>query len=435
MKMENESYLSLYELNGLVRDVLETSMPRWYWVKAEISDLREVGGHCYIELIEKEERTNTPIAKAHACCWRNKWTMVRQHFMRVAQMPLARGMKTLFRVHAQFHENYGFSWIIEDIDPTFTLGDMARKRQRIVKQLKEEGVFDDNRSLPLPLFAQRIAVISSEGAAGYGDFTTQLAHNEFGYHFSATLFPAIMQGEEVERSIIAALDRIHRQQECFDCVVITRGGGASSDLSGFDALELARNVANFPLPVITAIGHERDESVLDMIAKVRVKTPTAAAAFLIDHLHHVDLQIENARDRIVRYVEQRMRMESNRISHLSVRIPSLFTVVRTVQTSRLDRFQQRMTTALLAKVERSAEVIRLLESRLQPATERSMMKEHHRLEMLIQRTTALDPQRILDRGYSITLLHGKAVRDASQLASGDTLETRLSNGKVRSVVE
>ena len=429
------SYLSLSELNGLVRDVLESYLPKWYWVKAEISELREVGGHCYIELIEKDERTNTPIAKAHACCWRTRWNIVRSHFERVAQMPLSRGMKTLFQVHAQFHENYGFSWIIENIDPTFTLGDMARKRQAIVRQLKAEGVFDDNHNLPLPIFTQRIAVISSAGAAGYGDFTNQLANNEFGYYFTTTLFTAVMQGEEVESSVISALNRIHEQQDLFDCVVITRGGGATSDLSGFDALDLARNVANFPLPVITAIGHERDESVLDMIAKVRVKTPTAAAAFLIDHLHQVDMLIDNARERIVRYVEQRMRTETNRIEHLSVRIPSLFAVVRTAQTSRLDHLQHRMSMALLSKLERNGEVVRQLESRLQPAIERKMMSERHRLELLTQRTTALDPQRILDRGYSITLHQGKAVRDASSLSAGDTIETRLSNGEIRSVVK
>ena len=276
----SKNTVTLYELNHLVSKVIESEMPSEYWVEAELSECRESRGHCYMELIQKDERTATPIAKASAKCWANKWMLIRPGFERTTGQRLHAGMKVLLKVYAQFHEAYGFSWIVTDIDPTYTLGDMARKRQEIIRQLKEEGVFDLQKELQLPLFCQRIAVISSETAAGYGDFCNQLADNPYGFQFQTRLFPAIMQGEGVEQSIIAALERIfsfHIPQN-FDAVVIIRGGGATSDMSGFDTLALAENVANFPLPIITGIGHDRDECILDMVSHTRVKTPTAAAA-------------------------------------------------------------------------------------------------------------------------------------------------------------
>jgi exodeoxyribonuclease VII large subunit len=272
-------HLSLFELNSIVSEIISMSLPDSYWVEAELSEAREAyGGHCYMELIEKDERSNTPIAKAHASCWRNRWMLIKPHFERVTGQRIHAGMKVLLKVHAQFHENYGFSWIVDDIDPNYTLGDMARKRQEIIQTLKEDGVFELQKELRLPMFCQRIAVISSASAAGYGDFCNQLADNGYGLQFVTSLFPATMQGEGVEQSVIAALNQINAEWEQWDCVVIIRGGGATSDLSGFDTLALAENVANFPLPIITGIGHERDESVLDMISFRRVKTPTAAEA-------------------------------------------------------------------------------------------------------------------------------------------------------------
>ena len=242
--MKSERHLTLYELNQLVREVIESEMSNEYWVEAELSECRESRGHCYMELIQKDEQTATPIAKASAKCWANKWMLIRPGFERTTGQRLHAGMKILLKVYAQFHEAYGFSWIVTDIDPTYTLGDMARKRQEIIRQLKAEGVFDLQKELQLPLFCQRIAVISSETAAGYGDFCNQLADNPYGFKFCTQLFPAIMQGEGVEQSIIAALERIYSLTSYpspptsdFDCVVIIRGGGATSDMSGFDTLE------------------------------------------------------------------------------------------------------------------------------------------------------------------------------------------------------
>ena len=228
--------LTLFELNTLVRETLALEMPDEYWVEAELSEAREVRGHCYMELIQKEEGSNTPVAKASAKCWANTWQLVKPHFMRITGQQIHAGMKVMLKVFAQFHESYGFSWIVTDIDPTYTMGDMARKRQEIIRLLKEEGVFELQKELQLPMFCQRVAVISSANAAGYGDFVNQLENNEYDFRFHTQLFPATMQGEGVEQSVILALEKIYKMHlgfmnnEKFDCVVIIRGGGATSDL-------------------------------------------------------------------------------------------------------------------------------------------------------------------------------------------------------------
>ena len=430
------NHLSLYELNSLVRDVISMSLPDSYWVEAELSEAREgYGGHCYMELIEKDEHSNTPIAKAHASCWRNRWMLLKPQFERVTGQRIHAGMKVLLKVHAQFHENYGFSWIVDDIDPTYTMGDMARKRMEIIQTLKEEGVFDLQKELKLPMFCQRIAVISSATAAGYGDFCNQLADNGYGLQFTTALFAATMQGEGVEQSVISALNRINEEWENWDCVVIIRGGGATSDLSGFDTLALAENVANFPLPIITGIGHERDESVLDMISFQRVKTPTAAAAFLVDHLTEVYARIEDAQEAIVNYVKRRLQVERMKFERLSTQIPTLFSLVKVCQSNRLDQLLNR----LKVKAERipadGLHRLEMLEARLKEPVARKLERELHRIDMLSQRAIAQDPERLLSRGYSITLKDGKSIKDASQLKAGDEIETRFAKGVAKAVVK
>ena len=430
------NHLSLYELNSLVRDVISMSLPDSYWVEAELSEAREgYGGHCYMELIEKDEHSNTPIAKAHASCWRNRWMLLKPQFERVTGQRIHAGMKVLLKVHAQFHENYGFSWIVDDIDPTYTMGDMARKRMEIIQTLKEEGVFDLQKELKLPMFCQRIAVVSSATAAGYGDFCNQLADNGYGLQFTTALFAATMQGEGVEQSVISALNRINEEWENWDCVVIIRGGGATSDLSGFDTLALAENVANFPLPIITGIGHERDESVLDMISFQRVKTPTAAAAFLVDHLTEVYARIEDAQEAIVNYVKRRLQVERMKFERLSTQIPTLFSLVKVRQSNRLDQLLNR----LKVKAERipadGLHRLDMLEARLKEPVARKLERELHRIDMLSQRAIAQDPERLLSRGYSITLKDGKSIKDASQLKAGDEIETRFAKGVAKAVVK
>ena len=409
--MRSEKFHTLFELNRLVRETIECEMPNEYWVEAELSECRELRGHCYMELIEKDKQTATPIAKASAKCWASKWILVRPYFERTTGQRLVAGMKVLLKVYPQFHEAFGFSWIVTDIDPTYTLGDMARKRQEIIRQLKEEGVFDLQKELTLPLFCQRIAVISSETAAGYGDFCNQLADNPYGFQFQTQLFPAIMQGESIEQSIINALERIYDQP--FDCVVIIRGGGATSDMSGFDTLALAEHVANFPLPIITGIGHDRDESILDMVSHTRVKTPTAAAALLIDHLKEVLDTVNNAQNSITRLVQQKLSTLSTQLSSVSEAIPRLFSIVKTRQEAKIDALQQRLPMLI----------------------ERRFLAENHRLQLMEEKLKALDPQLLLKRGYSITLHKGRAVKDATTLKAGDEIETRLAQGLIHSIVK
>ena len=452
--------LTLYELNALVRETLALEMPDEYWVEAELSEAREVRGHCYMELIQKDEHSNTPVAKASAKCWASTWQLVKPHFMRVTGQEIHAGMKVLLKVYAQFHESYGFSWIVTDIDPTYTMGDMARKRMEIIRQLKEEGVFELQKELQLPMFCQHIAVISSANAAGYGDFVNQLENNEYGFRFHTQLFPAVMQGEGVEQSVIGALNKIFESTECkteslefatanndsslftlhssldkFDCVVIIRGGGATSDLSGFDTLALAEHVANFPLPIITGIGHERDESVLDMVSHTRVKTPTAAAAFLIGHLKAVLDAIEDAEQRITSIVRQQMDMEKIRLLHLSQQIPTLFSLVRSRQEASIDRLQGNLRLSVTRRLQEERHRLDIHSHNLMPVIERRLLRERHQLDMLNEKLEVLNPELLLRRGYSITLSGGKVVKDASILKSGDELETRLSKGTVRSVVK
>jgi len=431
--MKSEQHITLLELNRLVREVIECEMPHEYWVEAELSECRESHGHCYMELIQKDEQTATPVAKASAKCWASKWMLIRPGFERITGQRLHAGMKVLLKVYAQFHEAFGFSWIVTDIDPTYTLGDMARKRQEIIRQLKAEGVFDLQKELRLPLFCQRIAVISSETAAGYGDFCNQLADNPYGFQFETHLFPAIMQGEGVEQSIIAALERIYDLP--FDCVVIIRGGGATSDMSGFDTLALAENVANFPLPIITGIGHDRDESILDMVSHTRVKTPTAAAAFIIAHLKKVLDAINDAQERIAGYTNQKLSVLKAQLSALAETLPRIFTTVKTRQEDRLDALSSRLVAAIKQGVITHQSKVNAFEERIPILLDRRLMTEKHRLQLIEEKAKSLDPTLLLRRGYSMTMKDGRIVRDAATLRAGDEIETRLEKGTIKSIIK
>ena len=427
--------LSLYELNNLVREVISTTLHDEYWVETELSELREVRGHCYMELIQKDLFSNTPIAKASAKCWKNKWLLLSPKFEKVTGQSLRSGLKVLLKVYPDFHEAYGFSWIVTDINPEFTMGDMARKRLEIVKQLQAEGIFDLQKELELPLFVQRIAVISSANAAGYGDFCHQLNDNSYGLKFYTRLFPAVMQGEEIEQSVIAALNKINQRMDDFDVVVIIRGGGATSDMSGFDTLSLSENVANFPLPVITGIGHDRDESVLDMVSHTRVKTPTAAAAFLVDHLEEVYERVLDAQTELLTSVRHRMEMEKAQLQHLGEKIPMLFSLYKERQETMLDHWFQALTTAIQTHLVQETHRLEQLKQGIKPTIEQQMMRENYHLSLLSQRVKSLDPTLLLHRGYSMTMLNGRIVKDKSLLKSGDEIETILENGTILSIIK
>lgn len=427
--------LTLFELNSLVRQVIEGTLSQEYWVEAEVSECRENKGHCYLELIQKDERSATPIARASARCWASKWNVIRPYFERTTGQRLHAGMKVLLKVYAQFHEAYGFAWIVTDIDPNYTLGDMARKRQEIIRQLKEEGIFDMQKELYLPLFCQRIAVISSQTAAGYGDFVNQLASNDFHLQFTTRLFPAVMQGDQIEASVIKALNAIYQQVDDFDCVVIIRGGGAVADMSGFDTLALAENVAQFPLPIITGIGHDRDECVLDMVSFLRVKTPTAAAAFLTSHLKEVLDAVNDAQDRITGHAQQKLSVLKAQLSAMAEVLPRVFSTIRTRQEARLDSLYSRFVNHAQQRTLNFRLSIDSLATRLPILLEHRMMKEKHQLLLLEEKAKSLDPALLLRRGYSMTMKDGRIVRDATQLQAGDEIETRLEKGTITSIVK
>lgn len=427
--------LTLFELNSLVSTVIDTAFDHAFWVEAELSEAREVRGHCYMELIQKDIFSATPVARASAKCWKSTWARLKPKFERTTGQELHAGLKVMLLVTANFHEAYGFAWIVQDIDPTYTLGDMARKRLEIIRQLKEEGVFDLQKELTIPMFAQRVAVISSENAAGYGDFCHQLLDNDYGFAFSIRLFPAIMQGEQVEATVINALNDIYNNVDDFDVVVIIRGGGATADMSGFDTLALAENVANFPLPIITGIGHDRDESVLDMVSNTRVKTPTAAAAFLVDNLASLWSHIDAMRERVATTVRRRMETEQERLARISGRVPILFSLVKERQEAKLTRLMTAISGSIRERLQRAMHEIAVIDNNIQALVERKLTKERNRVAQLTLRADALDPQLLLKRGYSITLFNGKAVHDPATLNEGDVIETRVEKGTLVSTIQ
>ena len=430
-----KAVLSLFELNQLVRRSVRTCLPDEYWVQVELSDVRaNYSGHCYLECVQKDPKSNSLIAKARGIIWSNVFSQLKPYFEQETGQAFVSGIKVLVKVTVDFHELYGYSLTIVDIDPAYTLGDMARRRREILLRLQEEGVLSLNKELELPVLAQRIAVISSATAAGYGDFCNQLENNAFGFAFYPRLFPAIMQGERVEASVIAALDRIYAESEKWDVVVIIRGGGATSDLSGFDTYDLAASCAQFPLPIITGIGHERDDTVIDLVAHTRVKTPTAAAEFLVNHLRQTAEQLENYAYYIRQEVPARLNREKERLERCITRIPARVQMRLQREDFRRERLAKRMEMAWQSRLAR--EQYRLeLSSRLSVALQARLLKEKHRLDLLEKSVEAASPDLLLKRGYSITLKDGEAVTDASLLKPGDRVVTRVAKGQFSSEVQ
>lgn len=406
--------LTLYELNSRVRQALSRALPDDCWVQAELSDVRvNAAGHCYVEFVQKDPRNRSLIAKARGTIWGNVFRLLRPYFERETGQPFSAGIKVLVQVRVEFHELYGYSLTVTDIDPSYTVGDMVRRRREILRQLEEEGVLSLNKELSLAILPQRIAVISSPTAAGYGDFCNQLSSNPYGLQFYPTLFPAIMQGDRVEASVLDALDHIHASLDEWDAVVIIRGGGAVSDLSGFDTYLLAAACAQFPLPVITGIGHERDDTVLDMVAHTRVKTPTAAAEFLISRAHETALRLEALAESVQAWTAGLLVKQRRRLADMVLRLPQMATFRIAHERERQTRLWGRLTsvTALMLQAKR------------------------HQLQLLAQRTDACDVGRILSKGFSLTTVNGRAVTDASALHEGDVMHTRVAKGTIVSEVK
>ena len=425
--------LSLTELNELVRQALELTMPSPFWVRAEIAECRvAANGHCYMELVEHDEATGQIRSKARANLWRSTYAFLRPRFERETGQRLQAGLQVLLEVQVSFHPQFGYALTVSDIDPTFTLGDAARRRREILRQLEEDGVLRMNQELSLPRPIRRVAVVSSATAAGYGDFCHQMEGARV--PILTRLFPATMQGENVEASVIEALNRIDAERGEWDAVCIIRGGGATTDLGGFESYLLAANVAQFPLPVITGIGHERDETVIDLVAHTRLKTPTAVAAFLIAQWQECFDEVQDMERRLQSAVKARISEAQLQLSQTDKRLLHA-TAQRLLSARRqLAGLNGALSSSAVRQVSSRQAFLKLSAQRLTTAAADLLREQHHRLDLTEKALTLADPAHILRRGYSITRRDGKAVRSAADLKPGDRITTTLSQGEITSTI-
>lgn len=428
--------ISLFELNNLVRGILHEGLPDMLWIRAETSDVRiNQNGHCYLEFIEKDAVGKAIVAKARAMIWSNTFFMLKAYFESTTNQPFTSALKVLVKVSVEFHELYGFSLTVHDIDPSYTLGDQVLNRAAILKQLEEDGVIDLNKELEMPVPSNRIAIISSPTAAGYEDFCNQLLHNPYGFAFYTKLFPAIMQGERAEKSIIDALEKVYQYQDCFDLVVIIRGGGATSELSCFDSYLLAASCAQFPLPIITGIGHERDQTVLDMVAHTRAKTPTAVAEFLISSMSDVMLALEELQDGIISIVNARLQEESLLLNTFSTQAVLHLKNWRRIQQNSLDQMKSDILKSVYQLVKNENNKLPVLESDLKKLSLQILKDNSNRLDNLDKYLQLVSPDAIMKKGYTLTLKNGKMVKNPTDLNKGDEITTIFSEGRVDSIVK
>jgi exodeoxyribonuclease VII large subunit len=434
---EERRELSLLELNNLVRGAVSEAFPGTCWVRAEMSDVRTnaSSGHCYLEFIEKNPITGQLVARARGSIWAKTFRMLKPYFEMETGQLFASGLKVLVKVSVEFHELYGYSLTVLDIDPAYTLGDMLRKRMEIIRQLKEEGVFTLNKELPFPVLPKRIAVITSPTAAGYEDFLNQLANNKAGYPFYPKLFPALMQGERTEESVIAALDRIYHHIDCFDVVVIIRGGGSTSDLNSFDSYLLAANCAQFPLPVITGIGHERDDTILDMVAHTRMKTPTAVAEFLIGRMDAAAEELEDLQQEVSELASTILLKQKNFLQLLGARLPVIVTNRIERNRSFLQMAGNKLPASASAMLLRRRSTLESLQMQLQNRAALRLAEGTRFIQLTEQFIKMASPDYVLKRGYSLSLKDGKIIKHATDLNPGDELVTRFADGDVKSIVK
>jgi exodeoxyribonuclease VII large subunit len=444
--------LSLSELNSLVREAINDVLPENYWIRAETSDVRvnASSGHCYLEFIDKDEDTGQIIAKSRGTIWARTFQMLKPYFEQETGQVFKSGLKVLVNVSVEFHELYGYSLHVHDIEPSYTLGDMVKKRKEIIRRLREEGIFGLNKELPFPLLPQRIAVITSPTAAGYEDFTDQLLHNKEGFPFYIKLFPAVMQGEKTEDSVIDALDRIFPYADLFDVVVIIRGGGSTSELSSFDSYPLAANCAQFPLPVITGIGHERDDTVVDLVAHTRMKTPTAVASFLIECMSREAERLQDLENSICAEATKRIAEERAVIQLFAMKFPVMVTGLVEKHRSRLHtmtahlsvlpqwiRHRSENLDETLPRIRRAVDAVLLKHTifidgiplRLRNVFDTLISGHRRKMELHEQYMKMASPEYILKRGYTLTMKDGKIVKHAVDLSAGDEIAVKFADGE------
>ncbi|MDR1115647.1 MAG: exodeoxyribonuclease VII large subunit [Tannerella sp.] len=449
--------MSLSELNTLVREAVNRALPETYWVRAETSDVRvnSSSGHCYLEFIDKDERSGQIAAKSRGTVWARIFQLLKSYFEQETGQAFRSGLKVLVNVSVEFHELYGYSLNVHDIDPSYTLGDLVKKRKEIILRLQKEGIFELNKELPFPSLPQRIAVITSPTTAGYEDFVDQLTHNKEGFPFYIKLFPAIMQGEKTEECIIDALDGIYPHADLFDVVVIIRGGGATSELSSFDSYFLAANCAQFPLPIITGIGHERDDTVVDMVAHSRMKTPTAVASFLIECMGREAGQLQELESIIHAGITARITEEKAILQMLATRFPIMvagrldnhryrlhaMTTHLSVlpqwlrhHSEGIDEISPRIQRAVDAMLSKRVTFIDALPMRLRSTYGTIFSERLRKLELNEQYIKMVSPEYVLKRGYTLTMKDGKIVKYSVELSGGDEITVKFSDGERKGTI-
>ncbi len=447
---------TLYELNQQLKNGVENLFPFPVWIVAEISEI-SARKHCYMELVERDEVTDIIIAKSRATIWSYSYNIIKPYFETITGYELSAGLKIMVQVEVQFSELYGLSLNVKDINPNYTLGDLQQRKQLILQQLKDEGIFDMNKVLEFPRVPKNIAIISSEKAAGYQDFMQQLHQNNAKFSYHTHLFSALMQGGQAVPSIIKALEQVYENEDIFDVVVIIRGGGAVSDLSCFDEYELAANIAQFPLPVLTGIGHDKDTSVVDEVAYCALKTPTAVATFLMDCFQQCENAIGELTERFSFAIQNRISEENSQITtYLNVLNYGLPAIMKDIQTDLLDtakdfrflvaeklntaknhnqRVQDNLVTSLVQYHRRQRKVLQNIEGNISQSMEKYWAKEKRKLQHKSEIINLLSPQKLLERGYSITTCEGRIVKKTTALKKGDTVLTQVADGKFRATVK
>ncbi len=449
--------ISLSQLNNNIKELLHGNFMENIWIVAEIGDIKfNNNGHAYLELIEKSEEDEKIIAKASANIWSYTLRMLKPYFETTTGRSLQTGLKILVSVKVEFHELYGFSLNIRDIDPSYTLGDIERRRLEIIEQLKSEGVFDMNKELTLPNVVQKIAIISSETAAGYEDFMKQLNNNSYGYKFYTKLFPAIMQGDKTEFTIIEALNQIFEYDDFFDAVVIIRGGGARSDLMSFDSYDLAYFITQFPLPVIVGIGHEKDRSIIDMVSNTSLKTPTAVAEFLVSKSYKFEQEVINLFSNTYTYVSNSINTESNLLETLNLRLVPLVKDKLYEANMKLQLISQKISFKSKAIIDDKIKdldykiydllntsntttkiqerVLSDFVNKFEYRVNQYIKRQDKKLAFFEKSVEHLDPKNILKKGYSISKVNGKIVSNTENIQQNDIMETILYDGSVRSKI-
>lgn len=421
--------ITLQEFNNRIKRLLADPSVMNCWVVAETTDVR-INQHCYLQLLEKNPKTGATVAKIKAIIWGNQFRFLNARFKQVTDRDIGNDMKIMVCLSVNYSPQYGLTVVINDINPEFTLGDMERQRQEILNRLTQEGIIGQNKTVSVPPVLQRIAIVSAAGAAGYGDFMKQLTDNKYGVCFYPCLFQATMQGVKTVPTVLAALDKVEQNQHLFDCVVIIRGGGGTEELNSFDNYDLARRVATFPLPVIVGIGHERDITVLDYVAGIRVKTPTAAAEHIILQAANALAHIGDLSNQVVSIARDYIARAKEQLSYYAGNVPIMAQRIIDTNTLRLQNFIQNIPLHVQRRIEGENAQLARQKDAIKNAVAQVKMKETMRLEALGDKIELLSPRKVMARGYTLTTCEGKIMTDAAQLEAGKLVTIHFRDGKV-----